>query len=406
MKQHICFIQYNLRGGGAERKVCTLANFFAENGYEVEIGLFGRNIVAYELDNRVKLTFIDRCTYEYKNWIEKLGYALRFGCISAVAGVVGIFSKRAGDKLRAHFWKDFNYTQPIKSYILHRPDAVFITMIVQSYNEIMRVIEGEVKLGKILNPYIVMECSNPTPGLDSNELDDERRNRYYPLAARCVTMTQGCVDYYNETIQKKCVVIPNPLRPDLPQPYMGKRRNVVTTYCRLHPAKNLPLLLSAFTSFHKRYSEYTLEIYGEGELLSSLNEQIIHLGIEGCAHIYPFDPHIHSKIRDCAMFVSSSDWEGFPNSVMEALAIGLPTISTDCDFGPRDMIRDYENGLLVPVGDVQALVNAMTELAENPDLAERLSKESVKVRETYDVDRIGQQWLDLIENVAKERGLA
>ena len=106
------------------------------------------------------------------------------------------------------------------------------------------------------------------------------------------------------------------------------------------------------------------------------------------------------------MFVSSSDWEGFPNSVMEALAVGLPTISTNCDFGPRDMIRDHENGLLVPVGNIAALAHAMTELAENSDLAARLSKEAVKVREIFDVDRIGHQWLDLIEEVAKERGLA
>ncbi len=73
-KSKICFLQYNLQGGGAERKVCTLANFFVEKGYNVEIGLFGRNIVAYELDKCVKLTFIDRSTYEYQGSFEKWGF--------------------------------------------------------------------------------------------------------------------------------------------------------------------------------------------------------------------------------------------------------------------------------------------------------------------------------------------
>lgn len=405
-KRKICFLQYNLQGGGAERKVCTLANFFVAKGYDVEIGLFGRNIVAYELDERVKLTFIDRSTYEYWGDLERICYKIVSCCLSAAGSALSLFSKKAEQRFKAHYHKKYNYTLPIKSFILHRSDALLITMMVQPYNEIMRIIERDFKKGRIQNPYIVMECNNPKPGLDANTADDERRDKYYPLASRCVAMTQGIVDYFSEDIKSKSVVIPNPIRDDLPDAYEGDRRKAIVNFCRLNRQKNLPLLIDAFALFHRDHQDYTLELYGQGELLQELQNRIQEVDISDCAHIYPFDPHIHEKIKDCAMFVSSSDWEGFPNSVMEALAIGLPTVSTNCDFGPRDMIRDHENGLLVPVNDVKALSRAMAELADNPDLSERLSCAAVKVRGKYNVDVIGQKWVELINEVAEERGLA
>ncbi|MBR3508978.1 MAG: glycosyltransferase [Lachnospiraceae bacterium] len=406
-KSKICFLQYNLQGGGAERKVCTLANFFVEKGYNVEIGLFGRNIVAYELDKRVKLTFIDRSTYEYQGSFEKWGFKFASCCLSVVERALRLVSKKAGQRFKMHFRKKYNYTLPIKSYILHRSDAVFITMMVQPYNEIMRIIERDIKKGRIKNPYIVMECNNPTPGLDANAADDERREKYYPMAARVVAMTQGIVDYFGEEIRRKCVVIPNPIRDDLPDAHEGDRRKAVVNCCRLNRQKNLPLLVDAFALFHLHHPEYTLELYGQGELRQELTNRIQEVGLSSCAHIYSFDPHVHEKIKDCTMFVSSSDWEGFGNSILEALAIGLPTISTDCDFGPRDMIIDHENGLLVPKNDIEALARAMAELVDNPDLSKRLSREAVKVRELYDVNLIGQKWLELIDEVVEEReGLA
>lgn len=403
--KHICFLQYNLRGGGAERKVCTLANYFAAQGYQVEIGLFGVNMVAYELAPSVKVTFLRREFYEYRSGREKMVFGIKSFAIKVTSALVRLASKRLSDRIAAHFKKEFDYTQPIRRFIENRDDAVFISMMAQAYNEIMRIIEKDIKRGRIHCPYIVMECSNPSPGLDVTPADVERRNRYYPMAARCVAMTQGAVDCFDESIRKRCVVIPNPLRNDLPEPYEGDRRKVVVNYCRLHRAKNLPLLLEAFAAFHANHPDYRLEVIGEGELEEALNRQITALGVTDCACILPFDPNVHRAIRDCAMYVSSSDWEGFPNSVMEALALGIPTICTDCDFGPRDMIRDHENGLLVPMRDAGALCHAMSELADNPVLADRLACEGVKARETYNVETIGRKWLDLIEAVQKERGL-
>ncbi len=398
-KWHICFLQYNLQGGGAERKICTLANYFAAQGHQVEIGLFGVDTVAYQLDQRVNVTFLRRKNYEYQSKSERRLYSIKAGSLKIASGLISIVNKKAALRVQKHFDKINDYFLPIQRFILNRPDAVFISMMVSAYLEILQVMDRYWR-DRIPVPYLVMDCSDPKRNADQKT--ECKRTENYPKASRVLVMTQEAKNYFSQEIQKKCVVIPNPLRDDFPAPYTGKRRKTVINFCRLSSQKNLPLLIDAFSAFHQKHPEYQLEVYGQGEQKKELEHKIITMGLIDCVSILPFDPQVHLKIRDCAMFVSSSDWEGFPNSVLEALALGMPVISTDCDFGPRDMISDHVNGLLTPVGDAQALTSAMLELAENLDLAEALGRNAVSVRERYAPEKIGQQWLDLIEEVKKE----
>ena len=395
----ICFLQYNLGGGGAERKVCTLANYFVNHGYQVEIGLFGVNEVAYELDSKIKLTFIDRNSFEYKSNLERISYNLIEKIEGIIIGLSGLIGDKTRKRFDSHYRKKNNYTLPIQRFISSRKDTVFITMMVSTFLEILRVMDKYWK-GPIPVPYLVMDCSDPKMNADS--IVNDLRNRNYPRAARVLVMTQEAKDYFPDEIQDKCVVIPNPVRDDLPEPYVGERRKVVVNYCRLNRQKNLPMLIRAFSLLSEKHPDYKLEIYGNGDLLPDLINLINELELKEKAFIYPFDSKIHEKIRDCAMFVSSSDWEGFPNTVLEALSLGLPVISTDCDFGPRDMITDHENGLLVPVGNVAELANAMCELVSNPQISERMAKKARTARDKYSPTIIGNQWIELIEEVKKE----
>ena len=119
--------------------------------------------------------------------------------------------------------------------------------------------------------------------------------------------------------------------------------------------------------------------------------------MEEFAHIYDFDLNVHEKIKDAAMFVSSSDREGISNSMLEAMAIGLPCVCTDCaGGGARMMIEDHVNGLLVPMKDVNALYLAMKEVIENPELAETMSRNAVKIKDRLRPEVICQQMLDAI----------
>ena len=182
--------------------------------------------------------------------------------------------------------------------------------------------------------------------------------------------------WYLENTPVKGTVIFNPIKPDLPAPYKGERKKRVVNFCRISAQKNLNMLVDAFALLRKDFPEYELDIIGdpvgndvEG-YIDSVKERIKQHNCEDCIHILPSRNDIHDYIKDYAMFVSSSDFEGMSNSMLEAMALGLPCVCTDCPAGgARAVIKDGENGLLTPVGDADALYLAMKKLIENPELA-------------------------------------
>ncbi len=407
----VCFIQHNLGGGGAERRVATLSNYFVSLGYSVDIGLFGKPVVAYDLDPKVKLTYICRDNFEYRSKIEKFFYKIKITLqnsffvfpIFVFERILKFFhikdSGAFSEKIKNHLKKRNNYILPFKRYVKNRYDSVFVTMMIGTYISIMDIIENDYNKGKITNPYIVMDCSDPKRNADDKM--NIKRNYYYSTVSKSVVQTQGAFNYFPKQVQDNMVIIPNPVRDDLPEPYVGIRKKTVVNYCRLTAQKNLPLLISAFSKFHTTHSDYSLEIYGEGNIKEELEQLIESLNIGHCAKIHSFDKNIHEKIKDAGMYVSTSDWEGFPNSVLEALSVGLPVISTDCDFGPADLIENNVNGILVPVNDVDALYEAMCKIADDSEFSERISLEARKTKDKYSADKIGNIWLELIESVSK-----
>ena len=140
-----------------------------------------------------------------------------------------------------------------------------------------------------------------------------------------------------------------------------------------------------------------MSIYGNGDEKETLQQYIREKKLQEMISIKDFQPNIHEVILDAAMFVSTSDYEGISNSMIEAMAIGLPCVCTDCDGGgARMMIQDHKNGLLVPKGDAEGVYRAMKELIENPELAESLGKEAAKIRERLSAEKIAEEWLKLI----------
>ncbi len=407
----VCFIQHNLGGGGAERRIATLSNYFVKLGYSVDIGLYGKPVVAYDLDPKVNLTYICRDTFEYRSKLEKLLYNIKrvfqnillvfpFMLLEKLLSLFNINNTVfTVDRIKRHIKKKNNLILPFKRYVNNRPDAVFVSMMISTYIGVMDIIEEDYKKGKIKNPYIVMDCSDPKHNADVDTA--KKRNYYYANTSKSVVQTQGAFEYFPDYVQENMVIIPNPVRDDLPEPFEGIRRKTVVSYCRLSIQKNLPMLINAFAEFHKKHLDYNLEIYGEGEKREELEKLIQNLGLCKCANIYPFDKNVHKKIIDAGMYVSTSDWEGFPNSVLEAMSIGLPVISTDCDFGPADLINNNENGILVPTNGVKELFDAMCRIADDEQFAKLISLNARIVREKYSVKKIGDIWLRLIKSVAE-----
>ena len=156
-------------------------------------------------------------------------------------------------------------------------------------------------------------------------------------------------------------------------------------------------LSSDFSKIMDKLDTYVVEIYGEGQLRNHIQEQIENMGLENRIFLKGHSDNVFNEIEDAKLFVMSSDYEGMPNALMEAMAMGLPCIATDCPIGgSREIIRDGENGILVPVNDSDYLANEILKVLGDNDLQCRLSLEASKIRNTLDISVIAKKWEELL----------
>lgn len=250
---------------------------------------------------------------------------------------------------------------------------------------------------------ILSQRNDPKAEYDHHFVARWESRFFFRSADAVVFQTEEERDYFGNVIREKSQVIPNPVMDGLPQPYEGKREKWIVNFCRLEPQKNLTLLLQAFRDVCDVTDEYRLTIFGNGSQREALTGCIKELGLESRAELVPFSATIHDKIRKAAMFVCSSDFEGISNSMLEAMALGLPCICTDCPAGgARQVIQNEVNGLLTPVGDRRALAEAMLRLIRDPEYASRLGETGRQVKELFSVEKICSQWEALIDRVMEQ----
>ena len=225
----------------------------------------------------------------------------------------------------------------------------------------------------------------------------------YDLADGFVFQTDEMKEWFSKKIQDKSVVIPNPVNKDfLCKPYDGERKKVVVNVGRLTEQKNQKMLISAFAEFKKTFPDFKLKIYGEGPLREELQKQIDDLGISEDAKLVGVVSNIKDEIYDASMFVLSSNYEGMSNALMEAMALGMPSISTDCPpGGSRFLIRNNEEGILVKVGDIGELANAMCKIAEDKKFARAISVTGHKKMLELNPKNVNDEWKKFIVNGIK-----
>lgn len=222
------------------------------------------------------------------------------------------------------------------------------------------------------------------------------RDLIFNLADICVFQTEDAKSYFSKSIQKKGVIIPNPINPYLPDPYLGPRRKAIVYVGRNVPQKNIPMLLDAFGKFVIDHPEYNLEMYGRDIDSTDFKQELEKRRIANNVILKGFCLDVLNQIRDAQLYVSSSDYEGISNSMLEALAMGIPTIVTDCPAGgARQVIENGVNGILVPVRDSETLYLSMKKVVENPELSQKMSKDAIQVREKYPVSSIANEWLKI-----------
>lgn len=220
----------------------------------------------------------------------------------------------------------------------------------------------------------------------------------YPLHNGMIYQTREVMDYLNEHVGKRSCTIPNPciIHKNV-EPYYGERKKVIASVGRLVIEKNFESLIKAFAVIVKEYPEYRLVIYGEGYLRGTLEELIKSLSLGDKVELPGAIDNVPEKIRDCSVFVLSSIIEGIPNVLIEAMAVGLPVISTDCKSGgPASLINNGENGILIKVDDTDEMINAIRRILADNSLATRLGKEAIKISSQLNPDEIGEKWVEFI----------
>ncbi len=339
----VTFITHALGGGGSEHVLTIVANYLASKGHIVSIISRTHKTNQYYVDDQISINYVETSSHI-------------------------LFIKESRRLLKQN-----------------RPNTVI------SFEYFYNLCAVIICFG--LNIKLIISERNDPSRVGSGILKDIIRNILYSFADVLICQTNDALNYFPYYIRKKAHIILNPIMPGLPRAVNLNRENIIVNFCRLNKQKNIPLLLHSFKEFIKIHPDYQLHIYGNGEEKENIKNLILKLDLSKSVRLFDNCPDVHSKILTARMYVSSSDFEGLSNSMLEAMAIGLPTICTDCPCGgARMVIEDGYNGLLTAVGDSTMLVNKMCTLAEDDSLCSFLSNNALKINKDLAVSSICKIW--------------
>lgn len=214
-----------------------------------------------------------------------------------------------------------------------------------------------------------------------------------------VFQTKEAKQFYAKKLRNRGIVIFNPLLcTNFPDLYEGERDKTIVSVGRLDKQKNHILLIKAFSKIAKQYHEYKLIIYGEGKLRAVLENEISNLNMKDRIFLSGNVSDVLNRINSTSLFVLTSFYEGMPNALIEAMALGLPCIATDCPSGgPRELIKHQENGLLIQNDNCDDLEKAIRYILDNKEEASRMGKTAMLVRKYLDGEVIGKKWKDYLD---------
>ncbi|MBQ6921180.1 MAG: glycosyltransferase [Bacilli bacterium] len=360
VKEHVKKIVFTCDGmesGGAEKVVATLANELDRQGFSVSIV----GVSSFVEESFYKLN--DNVSYEtlHKNGSKKIGFIRRV----------------------------FLLNKTLKRL---KPDVVisFLPHVIVYTNFAMF---------NINKPLIVSERNDPNLDPKGSLL---RALKYYSFsqADGCVFQTTDARNYFSKSIQKKSLIINNPLQISYEGNLPENRKKTIISVGRLNKQKNYPMLIDAFKIFKENNPNYELKIYGSGPLEEEIRNYIVSSGLEGSVSLMGNSNTWHSDEHDASLFASSSDYEGMPNALAEAIALGIPVVSTNCPIGgPKELIFNGLNGYLCSVGNPIDMANKMEEALSIDISADNVT--SFKNQRTADV--ITNKWLEYIKTVLERK---
>lgn len=328
---HIGFIVQTLDGGGAERVVSVLSSQFARTSdYKCTVVIFFPMNDEYSTDKHVHKIYLfeTEAAYRSSSKIERIKRIRsvikkqRFEAVFPFLWFVGIYTEVACTGM------DVRVIQTIRN----NPDLV-----------------PHSKFARLLRDWSLKKSAG---------VFCQNQDQYDSLHAR---------------LGSKLRIVPNPVAEDFFELDIEPSKNEkIVMFGRLEKQKNYPMMIRAVQSLMKYGRNLRIEIYGAGKLYGDLQKQIDQAGLHDSIKLMGRTDNPSDAMRDAALFVMTSSFEGMPNSLMEAMAAGLPCISTNCPTGPADLIDDGVNGYLVSNDDDHALADRIEELLEDNALRDRI----------------------------------
>ena len=229
-------------------------------------------------------------------------------------------------------------------------------------------------------------------------------NPMFKKSAGIVLQTQEAMNFFRPEIREKSIILPNSVNPVfMKKRFCGQKRDTIITVGRLDDNKNQILLIRAFLLIAEEFPTFELILYGDGPSRTKWEKIVNESANRTRIHFKGLVSDVQDKINEDRIFVLPSIMEGMPNALIEAMALGLSVISTDCPCGgPRDLLGDNENGLLVPVEDANAMANAIREILLSPELEQKLQENAYRKAQELLPEKVNEKWKKYIQGVIEE----
>jgi GalNAc-alpha-(1->4)-GalNAc-alpha-(1->3)-diNAcBac-PP-undecaprenol alpha-1,4-N-acetyl-D-galactosaminyltransferase len=383
----VTLVIYGLSGGGAERVMSIIANYWVSQGWGVTLIMLVAPTTApfYPLDPRIKLKPL---------------------------GIAG----KSTNKLAAigNAWQRVKILR--REIIASQPDVVVSFMNAVNVYTIAACLNSNI-------PTIVSE--HIYPGFnDAKKIWQSIMKWAYRYADLVTVLTQNAVPFYPAAQGYRTMVMPNPITKPAPVEAMAQssptpslstvgrlqpRQDApiakllpapsLIAIGRLHPQKGFDLLIRAFEQIQAKYPDWQITILGEGPMRSELEELRSQLQLTGRVHLPGLVTNVQQYLYQADIFVMPSRFEGFPMALCEAMASGLPVIATDCLSGPREIVENGVNGMLVMTEDVDALAAGLDALMSNPAQRQQLAQNAPQILDRFGVEQVMKIWQEAIDRV-------
>lgn len=358
MKKIMLYINV-IYGGGAERVMVNLAKYFSENGYDTTLVTSFRSTGEYPLAPTVRRLTLEETEIKQSRIKRNL---------SRIKKLRNLCKAEKPDILIS-FMEEPNFRAILATRGLP------VKTLVSVRNDPNKEYAG--KLGWFVGKVLL------------------------PMADGCVFQTSDAQKWFPERLQKKSRIIYNAVKEDFYQVERTPVRGEIVTCGRLTEQKNHKLLINAFAEVQKIYPYATLKIYGEGALREELQDQINTLDLNEKVFLMGATNNVAKALQTADLFVLSSDYEGMPNALMEAMAAGVPCVSTDCPCGgPRELFGNLCVEDLVCCNEPKQLAQAMEKKLEQNDQSCMQRKRA----EQFRPEKINYEWIKYINELIVTQG--